>query len=224
MPTLFSADSALMRGLTTLADVMILNLLFIATSIPVVTLGASLTALNFTAMRISTGDCTSVSGDYFRSFRRNFRQATVMALILAFLAAVLAAWYVVIPSLGFGALGELVLVAIWYVLTFTLAATALFAFPYLASFEARTRDVLRNARLMSWKHLLTTLAALAVILLSVGTTVFYPQATGYGLLWLLAGFAGIATINGRMFAAVFSKYIAAATAAADNKQGPTPHA
>ena len=51
-----------MRGLTRLADVMILNLLFIATSIPVVTLGASLTALNFTAMRIATGKCDSVDG------------------------------------------------------------------------------------------------------------------------------------------------------------------
>ena len=76
MDTLFSADSALMRGLTRLADVMILNLLFIVTSLPVVTLGASLTALNFTAMRIGTGECVSVTGDYFRSFRQNFRQAT----------------------------------------------------------------------------------------------------------------------------------------------------
>ena len=58
MDTLFSPDSALMRGLTKVADVMILNLLFIATSIPVVTLGASLTALNFTAMRIGTGELT----------------------------------------------------------------------------------------------------------------------------------------------------------------------
>ena len=55
----FSADSALMRGLGTLADVIVLNLIFIATSLPVLTLGASLTALNFTAMRIATGECNS---------------------------------------------------------------------------------------------------------------------------------------------------------------------
>ena len=46
---------------------------------------------------------------------------------------------------------------------------------------------------------------------------FAPQATGYGLFWLLIGFAGIAAINGRLFVRVFSKYIAAS--ASDETQG-----
>lgn len=209
MSALFSADSTLMRGLTKIADVMVLNLVFIATSIPVVTLGASLTALNFTAMRIPTGECVSVTADYFRSFRRNFRQATLIGLLLAFLAAVLAAWYVVVTNLKFGAIAGVVLLAIWYVLAFGFATTAIFVFPYLANFEGRTRDVFRNACLLSWKHPLTSLATLAVIALSLTVTLFYPQATGYGLLWLVIGFAAVAVVNGLLFARVASKYIAA---------------
>lgn len=212
MNTLFSADSALMRSLSVLGDVMILNLLFIATSIPVVTLGASLTALNFTAMRIATGECGSVSSDYFRSFRQNFRQATLAGVILLLLGAALAAWYAVIPGLRLGVVAELIVLAIWYVLAFNFAILTLFVFPYLAAFEGRTRDVFRNARLMSWKHPLVSLAALSVIVLSIGVTLFYPQATGYGLLWFLFGFAGIAVVNGRLFASLFAKYIAAAAA------------
>ena len=99
MSGFFAPDSALMRFLTRIADLMILNLVFIATSIPIVTLGASLTALNFTAMRIARGQCDSVTGDYFRSFRRNFRQATLIGLVFLLLAAVLAAWYVVVTNL-----------------------------------------------------------------------------------------------------------------------------
>ena len=214
MDTLFSADSVLMRGLTRIADVMILNFLFIVTSLPLLTLGASLTALNFTAMRIGTGACNSVTADYFRSFKKNLRQATWLALALAGLAAVLAAWYAVLPTLAPGAEAELVLMAIWYILAFSLATTALFAFPYLASFEGRTRDVLRNALLLSWRHLPTALAALAIVILSLGVTIYYPQATGYGLIWLLFGFAGIAVANGFLFTRIFSKYIAASTAGA----------
>jgi uncharacterized membrane protein YesL len=209
MVALFSADSALMRGLTVIADIMILNFLFLATSIPIVTLGASLTALNFTAMRISTGECGSVSADYFRSFRRNFRQATVIGLILAGLGAVLAAWYVVVTTFEISAVAKVALLAIWYVLAFNLAIMALFVFPYHANFEGSTRQVFRNARLMSWRHPLTSFVSLAVIALAVAVTLFYPQATGYGMLWLLIGFAGIATVNGRLFALVFAKYIAA---------------
>jgi uncharacterized membrane protein YesL len=210
--SLFSQDSALMRGLTRVADVMILNFLFIVTSVPVITLGASLTALNFTAMRIATGRCNSVSGDYFRSFRQNFRQGTIVGLILAMLAAVLAAWYIVVTNLAVEPLAELLLLAVWYGLALTFAMMALFAFPYLASFEGSTRQVLRNARLMSWKHSLTSLGALALIGLSVVVTVFYPHVTGYGLFWLLAGFGGIATANGFLFSRIFDKYIAAAAA------------
>jgi uncharacterized membrane protein YesL len=212
MGTMFSADSALMRSLGVLADIMILNLLFVATSIPIVTLGASLTALNFTAMRIGTGECGSVTADYFRSFRQNFRQATVIAAVLALLVVVLAAWYVVITSFELGALAELGLLAIWYLLAFNLAIMTIFVFPYLANFEGRTRDVLNNARLMSWKHPLTSLSSLAVIALCVTVTVFYPQMTGYGLFWLVIGFAAIAVVNGHLFTRVFNKYIAAAAA------------
>lgn len=210
MDKLFAADSTLMRVLTTLADIMILNLLFIATSVPVVTLGASLTALNFTAMRIASGECVSVSADYFRSFSRNFRQATVIGLLLALLGSVLAAWYVVVTTLVADAFAGLALLAIWYVLALGYVMMALFVFPYLATFEGRTRDVFRNARLLSWKHPLTALAAFMLIALATVVTAFYPQLTGYGLFWLVIGFAGIAVVNGRLFGSIFATYIAAA--------------
>ncbi|WP_168209129.1 YesL family protein [Agromyces intestinalis] len=187
---------------------MILNLVFIATCLPVVTIGASLTALNFASMRIATGMCDSVTSDYARSFRRNLRQATVLGLVLVLLAGVLAAWFVVLTNLALGAIVELILLVVWYIVAFTFVMTALYVFPYLAKFEGRTREVLRNARLLSWKHPVGSLTVLSVIALSVAVTVFTPQATGYGLLWLVIGFAGVATVNGLVFARIFSKYTA----------------
>lgn len=211
MESLFSADSTLIRGLTRLADMMILNLLFIVTSIPLVTIGASLTALNFTAMRIGTGECLSVSGDYFRSFLQNFRQATGIWLVLLALGAALVAWDHVIADLPTGAETQFVLQATWYLLVFNLTMTALFAFPYLANFEGRTRDVLRNAVLLSWRHLPTALAVSAVIALCIGITLFFPHATGYGLFWLALGFSSIAVASGFLFTRIFRTYIAASS-------------
>ena len=207
MVSLFSADSTLMRGLTRLADMMILNLLFLVTSIPVFTLGASLTALNFTAMRIGTGECLSVSADYFRSFQQNFRQASVIALVLAFLAVVLAAWDQVISALPLPGEATLALQAVWYVLAFNLVLTTLFVFPYLARFEGRSVDVLRNALMLAWRHLPSAVASLVVIAGAVGLTLFYPHATGYGLLWLLLGFSAIAVASGFLFTRIFQLYI-----------------
>ncbi len=206
MSGFFAPDSAPMRFLTRIADLMILNLVFIATAIPVVTIGAALTGLNFTAMRLARGQSDSTTGDYFRSFRQNFRQATVIWLLILGLAAALGAWYQVVTIFVADIVIQFIVLAVWYLVALVLALNALWVFPYLANFEGTIREVLRNARLLSGKHLLTSLATLAVIALSVIVTVFYPQVAAYGILWLLIGFAGVAFLTGVLFARVFDKY------------------
>lgn len=207
MSKIFDADSPLLRFLTRVADVMILNLLFVATAIPVVTIGASLTALNYTAMKLVAHESESVTDDYLRSFRSNFRQATVLGLVMGLLALVLWAWYVVATNLDVHPLVRLVLLAVVFLIAFRVVAAALYVFPYQAKFEGGVRDVLRNSRLMSIRHLFSTLTMLAVTVLPVVITVFYPRVTAYGLLWFLFGFAGIAVVNALVFTSVFSRYI-----------------
>lgn len=204
--SILAPDSALMRFLTRIADLMILNILFIVTSIPVVTIGASLTALNFTAMRIATDTDRTIVGDYLRSFRDDFKQSTLLALILAVVAGALAAWYLIVTTAELPAIAVIVLLAIWYLLAFMFTMTALYVFPYLARFEGGTGEVLRNARLMSIRHPLAPLTVIALTALCVVITIHYPQATVWGLLWLMIGFAGIAFLGGAVFARVFEKY------------------
>jgi uncharacterized membrane protein YesL len=209
MPGIFAADSALMRTLTRIADVMILNILFIATSLPIVTIGASLTALNATAMRIVAGDDHSITRDYFTAFRRDFRQSTVIALLLAAIGGAFAAWYFVVTQQVADAVLQFVLLAIWFVLLFIAVTSVLFVFPYLARFEDSTRNVLRNARLIGLRHPLAAVAILAVTVLAVVVSIFFPQATGYGLLWLLIGFGGLAVVHAVVFTRVFARYASA---------------
>ncbi|GAB2617091.1 YesL family protein [Pseudactinotalea suaedae] len=208
LDSIFSADSALMRVLGKAADVIVLNLIFVATSLPVVTLGASVTALHGTAMRIVRGRSESVTGDYLRAFRENVRRGSQLLLVLASLAGVLAAWYVVVTTFVAG-VAQLVLLVIWLVLVVQLALTGLFAFPYLATFDDVTSRVLRNARLMAWRHPLTALAAMALTSLPVVVTVFYPRVAVYGLLWFAFGFAAVAVLTGILFVRVFDTYIPA---------------
>ena len=206
MSGFFAPDSAAMRFLTRIADLMILNVVFIATSIPIVTIGAALTGLNFTAMRLARGQSDSTTGDYFRSFRRNFRQATLIWLLVLLMAAVLGAWYLVVATFVTETVIQFIVLAIWYLVAFVLALNVLWVFPYLANFEGTIRDVLRNARLLSGKHVLTSLTAFAVIALSVIVSIFYTQVTAYGLLWLVIGFSGIAFLTGILFIRVFDTY------------------
>jgi len=206
MNGLFAPDSALMRVLTRIADLMILNALFLVTSLPIVTIGASLTALNFVALRIAGDRDESIVADYIRSFRLNFRQATGIAALLALLSVVLLAWYVVVTQMIDSAGARFVLLAAWYVVVFAFAMSTLYVFPYLATFEGGTREVLRNARRMSMRHPLAPLAAIVLIILAALVTIFEPKAVGYGLLWLLIGVSGIAYLSGLLYSRVFARY------------------
>jgi uncharacterized membrane protein YesL len=204
--SIFAADSALSRFLSRVGDLMILNVLFIVTSLPIFTIGASLTALNFVAMRFPKDQSDSVPRDYLRSFKQNFRQATLVFGVVVAAAAALAAWYILAANLTLGAVAQLILLVIWYVIAVAFAGTVLFLFPYLAKFEGGTREVFRNARLMSWRHGLTTLVVALITGVCLLVTVFYPQLVGYGLLWFLIGFSGVAVLEGLLFSRVFRRY------------------
>lgn len=56
----FVIDSPVMRFLGRIGDIMILNLVFVATSLPVVTIGAALSALYAVAMKLARGEDPSV--------------------------------------------------------------------------------------------------------------------------------------------------------------------
>ncbi|MFD4960375.1 YesL family protein [Microbacterium sp. NPDC058389] len=217
MASIFAPDSTLMRFLTRIADLMILNVLFLVTSLAVVTLPASLTALCFVSLRIATDTDRTIAGDYLRSFRQNFRQSTLIGLLIAAVGAALVAWYVVVTQLVSDGILRFVLLAVWYVLVFLAAMWALYVFPYLAKFEGTTREVLRNARLMSFRHPLAPLTVIVLSVLAAVVTIFSPQATGYGLLWLLIGFAAIAFLGALVYARVFERYAPTPTPSAQEE-------
>ena len=77
---LFSLDGRLVKTLTRLTDIIILNTLFIVCCLPILTIGASLTALATMWHRLLKGEDTDLVFHFFRLFRANFKQATVIWL------------------------------------------------------------------------------------------------------------------------------------------------
>ena len=74
---LFSEDSALGRFLNRLYVIIVSNLLFVLFSLPVVTIGAGLSALNYTMMKYRRGDRHfKVTSMFWKGFRESFGKAT----------------------------------------------------------------------------------------------------------------------------------------------------
>lgn len=140
---IFHPDSRFMDLLGRITDMMLLNVLFIITSLPVITIGASATALYSVTLKLSREEDVYPLRAYLGSFKKNFRKATVIWMILfavgLLLAAETAVLLLVESSIKFPLLifqGSLLL---FYLITlFT-------AFPLTAETEAGEREILKKA-------------------------------------------------------------------------------
>lgn len=77
MKGLFSPESSIAQFLSTLFDLIVLNLLFLICCMPIITIGASATALLRQTLSIVRQEGASVRS-FFSAFRRNFKHATII--------------------------------------------------------------------------------------------------------------------------------------------------
>ena len=79
---LFNYDSPFWSFMSRLADLIILNLLWIVFCIPVVTIGASTTAMYRVTLNMVRGEGSGVVRMFWDAFRLNLKQAVLIFLIL----------------------------------------------------------------------------------------------------------------------------------------------
>ena len=85
----FSYDNVVWRFLLKVGYIWILDLCWLFCSLPVITIGASTTALIYSCMKLQKDEGYPVQ-NFFHSFKENFRQSTVIWLIYAGIGALLA--------------------------------------------------------------------------------------------------------------------------------------
>ena len=79
---MFSPDSKFMEILGRITDLILLNILFLLTCLPIFTMGAAATALYTMCFRFMREEYRSIVKPYFQAFRDNFRQSTLIWLLL----------------------------------------------------------------------------------------------------------------------------------------------
>lgn len=89
MKGLFNIDNPVMRFITKVGYLWWLDILFVVTSLPVFTIGVSITALNYACMKL-LDDEGSITANYFKSWKENFKQGTGLGLMYLAFAALIA--------------------------------------------------------------------------------------------------------------------------------------
>ena len=205
MNRIFGMDSGVMRFLTVVANLAILNVLFVVCSLPVVTLGASLTALNYVVLQMIRQEDSYMARAFFRGFRQNFRQATAIWLILLAAGIFLGADYWSVARYFSGALRtvmfiSLTILAVMWVMVF------LYVFALQARYENPVKQTMKNALFMALLRLPYTGALLLINVLLPLLPVLAPRTAPMVLfVWMVCGFAAVAYVGGLLVNRAFLK-------------------
>lgn len=203
---IFRYNSPLMRFLNRLADIMLLNILYLICSLPVITAGAAKTALYSCAMNLDEPNEQPVFRRFIKVFRTDFGRSTALFAIwiAAMVLVALNLWfYLVLLRDVDGWLRVLPLVPAALLLLFSS-----YLFPLQAYLDNSFGQLLKNTVSLTLVHLpmtviITAINCIPVLLLLFKTDIFvYLMAV-----WTLFGFALIAYLNGYLCKRVFHKHL-----------------
>ena len=200
---MFSLDSKFMQIINRITDLLILNLLFVVTSIPVVTIGASMTAMYTVCFRFDEDWEEGVFKTYFRAFRSNFRQATVIWLILALILFLCVGDFLIcLPQTN----GLRYLAVVAAILGFLALLTFSLVFPLLSRFDNTVKNTLKNAVLLSMAYAPHAILLGLLNAVPVGLFLVSPYlAARFSPLFLLIYHAAAAYLGSKVLKKPFRK-------------------
>ena len=166
MGKIFDMDNPVFRTISKLVDLIWLNIIFIIFSLPVVTIGASVTARDREGY---------MWAGFWKSFKENFKQSTIIWIIMILVATVLGTdiYFFYSNTAGYAKF----LLAFMLGISLVCLCIATYIFPLQAQFENTIKQTLKNALLMAIRHLPWTI--LIVVILGISAV----------LIWLFVGIA-----------------------------------
>ncbi len=160
MGSFFNMDGWFFRAGTLIADVFILSLIWFLFSIPIVTMGASFTALFYVSTKRVSNREGYLFKDFLKSFKMNFKQATVVWVLI--LGAILIL-FTNIKIIGQFENFRGILLPIYLFLIAEVFMLFVYVFPLIARFDMKFKELLKTALFMANKHLLTTVLCFLLV-------------------------------------------------------------
>lgn len=200
--SIFNYDNVFFRFLGKIADLFVMNLIFLLCCIPVFTIGASLTALYAGMYRMVKDEEGSYVRQFFHDFKINFKKSTVIWLLLVVVTGVLYLDYRFWIQLGSNFMKILGIVMLAILLTVVLCIT--WIFPLLAKFENTVKNTLKNSFLFAIRYLPKTFLLVAIAVLHFGIFYFVP---GGFIFPIIIGFSAMTYLQSIFIRKVFTSYL-----------------
>lgn len=180
----FSPDSKFARVMTSVGEMMLLNLCWILASLPLVTIGAANSAMYTMMGRRLRDEGSGTVVPFFKAWWRDLKMGTLFWLAQVFVTVSMA----LILLLPLGTFLKILAVLI------LILATLLFSiiYPQVARFRNRWFAYLRNAVILLVTRLGWVLMNLVLFLLPAALFLLAPMEFLYfGFIWILFGFSAL---------------------------------
>ena len=198
--SLFSPNNVFFRFMGRISDLMILNFLWIICSIPIITIGASTTALYDTTLKLIDETEGYLFKNFLKSYKQNFKKATIIwigVLFIFFIIGVNLAFWIQFKSItGY------ITVSIMLFMLFLFLFTEIYLFPILSKFNKSIKDTVKYAFILSMKYLPYSLIIMVISSIFIVLTVIFPFTI---LFMIFVGVAFYAYISSYLFGIIFKK-------------------
>ncbi|MDD5998803.1 MAG: YesL family protein [Lachnospiraceae bacterium] len=202
----FNMDNPFFRFVNRIADMIVLNVIFLVSCVPIFTIGPALTALYYVAINTWGREDGYIFKMYIKSFKENFKQSTVMWLILLAVGVVLSVdvWYWVSQwkLTGTGIYKPLTVVSVVMLMVYLMIFT--FVWPLLAKFSNSNLGTIKNALAMVLTHVPETILIWAIFAL-VAFAVYIVSFARIAVFFI--GISLIAYLQALVFRHIFKPYL-----------------
>lgn len=204
MNGLFSSDSPFNVFMTLVFDIVILSVLWILTSIPLITIGASSSAMYAVMLRRVRNDEGYIVKGFFKAFKDNFRESLPAALLYVLLIAVLIADLLILRGWQspMRSLAEGLYIAVYIIFV----AIYSYVWPLIARFQNSFGRTMNNAWRIAMARLPKTLLLVLLNTLPTAVAVFLPGVFGATVIfWILFGPGLIAWFCSKLINPIFDE-------------------
>ena len=206
MDRIFNMDNKFFTFMSRVADLIILNLLFLLCCIPIVTIGPAITAMYYVTMKMVRNEESYIARSFFKSFKENFKQGVAIWMLALVLILLEFLEFFIMKQLSGG-----IYTVVKYgllVIALLMAMILQYVFPLLAKFYNTVKNTIRNALLMSLRHLPYTILMLLINIAPIIAMLLNTMIFSYGILaYFLLGFSTLAFANSFFLVKIFDKYI-----------------
>ena len=207
MENLFRYDGKFWEILEEVTDIVILNFLFIICSIPIISIGASLSALYTVSLKKVNEEHISVSKEFIKSFKLNLKISTLAWLFIVIVAFVLFLDFY-ISNLIYNEFIGIVLKFTCTLVSILLVFNFTYLFPMISKFDNTLKNTVINSTIISLQHLPYTIIMSILNFLWVILLFLLINCYQYILFfYIVIGFGITSYINSILLNKIFLKYI-----------------